>query len=182
MCVNTRDTCKLNSPDVSYGCHYTCITLHLCTPVSFKFYTQSMSFLLHSFVSILTLSGLSLRDPLSDYPTGIIDGCGGLKLHRLHNVALANADFQRQHHHPGRRCGRQLQLHLRTTRGKEGKGESRRGWVHCMELEHSDGTHWQWWTSQMLEERNDSVTVRRQTLYTQSDAHLSCKDNCVFVC
>lgn len=53
----------------------------------------------------LTLSRLSLGDPLPDYPTGIIDGRGGLKLHRLHHIALANADFQRQHHHLGRRWG-----------------------------------------------------------------------------
>lgn len=68
------------------------------------------------FKIVLTLSSLSLRDPLSDYPTGIIHSCGGLKLHRLHNVALANADFQRQHHHLGRRCVGGLQLHLHTTR------------------------------------------------------------------
>lgn len=71
----------------------------------------------------LTLSSLSLRDPLSDYPTGIIDGGGGLKLHRLHNVALANADFQRQHHHLGRRCGRGLQLHLCKTLTERGRKE-----------------------------------------------------------
>lgn len=52
----------------------------------------------------LTLSGLSLGDPLSDYPAGIVDGRGGLELHGLHHVALANADFQRQHHHLGRLC------------------------------------------------------------------------------
>lgn len=96
--------------------------LFICIPVSFTVYTTSTFPPAESSSVILTLSGLSLRDPLSDYPTGIIDGCGGLKLHRLHNVALANADFQRQHHHLGRLRGQGLQLHLQG--GEEG---SRRG-------------------------------------------------------
>lgn len=49
----------------------------------------------------LTLAGLSLGDPLPDDPAGVINGRGGLKLHRLHNVALADAYLQRQHHHLG---------------------------------------------------------------------------------
>lgn len=54
--------------------------------------------------TVLTLAGLGLGDPLSDDPAGIVDGRGRLELHGLHHVALANADFQRQHHHLGRLC------------------------------------------------------------------------------
>ena len=74
----------------------------------------------------LTLSGPSLGDPLSDYPAGVVDSCGGLVLHCLHDVALANADFERQRHHLGNLCGWGLQLHLymREREGTErGRGE-----------------------------------------------------------
>lgn len=71
----------------------------------------------------LTLASLSLGDPLSDYPTGIINSRGGFKLHRLHNIALADAYFQRQHHHLGRPQFRgELQLHREGGR-KSGSGD-----------------------------------------------------------
>lgn len=116
MCVNTSDNVQTELSRCILRL-FTLPALFICIPVSFTVYTTSIVLSVKCFSIILTLSSLSLRDPLSDYPTGIIDGCGGLKLHRLHNVALANADFQRQHHHLGRRCGRGLQLHL----GREGK-------------------------------------------------------------
>lgn len=47
----------------------------------------------------LTLPCLSLGDPLADNPAGIIDCSGGFKLHRLHHIALADTDFQRQGNH-----------------------------------------------------------------------------------
>lgn len=80
----------------------TTVTVHIHCPSSKRV-----------FLITLTLSGLSLGDPLSDDPAGVVDGRGGLKLHRLHHIALADADLQRQHHHLGGQCGRALQLHLR---------------------------------------------------------------------
>lgn len=52
-----------------------------------------------------TLSSLGFGNPLSDDSAGVVDGRGRLKLHGLHQVALADADLQGQGHHLGRRCG-----------------------------------------------------------------------------
>lgn len=125
MCVNTSDNVQ-TEPSRCILWLFTLPALFIRIPVSFTVYTTSIVLSVKCFSIILTLSSLSLRDPLSDYPTGIIDGCGGLELHRLHNVALANADFQRQHHHLGRRCGRGLQLHLHKTRTERGRTEQER--------------------------------------------------------
>lgn len=114
------------------GCHSAC-----CTDLHPRFFNtlhpHPEFFLWRVRLIALTLSGLSLGDPLSDYPAGVVDGCGRLELHRLHDVALADADLQRQHHHLGGQCGRggpQLHLQENTDRAREGefiaRHESRR--------------------------------------------------------